>query len=73
MLGLYWHLEAGYHRTGGRKVHATEKAVRLAIVRRNIQKRRAEMELLEAELVRLNDKSSESGGRTPTNSHNENR
>lgn len=54
VLGLYWHLDTGNHRTGGRKVHTTEKDLRMAIVRRNIQKRQSELELLAAELVRLN-------------------
>ncbi len=52
-LGTYWHLDVGYHRTGGRKVHASENEVRKVIVRSAIEDCRTELRLLEAELAML--------------------
>ena len=54
VIGLYWHLNPGYQRTGGKKIHATENAAKLAVLDAAIKKTKAKLASLKAEVVRLN-------------------
>lgn len=55
VIGLYWHLNNGYQRTGGKTIHATEKAAKLAVLDASIKKTKAKLASLKAEVVRLNN------------------
>lgn len=64
VVALYWHLSNGFKRTGGQRTYATEKEIKVAILKTAIQRTFMRLEIFREELGRQNGAGELPGAKT---------